>query len=184
MRRFILLIPVGVVALAVAACGPTTDGKPTGQAAPPPPPVDTGPKHAGRVVYDSNGCAKCHTVDAMGGPGGPPGGPPGGFPGGPPGGGGPGGPPGGGGGPGGPPGGGGGPPMPPGGGGPGGPPGGGYGGGVSLAKIGGSHDKKWIIAHIRDPQADKPQSKMPKFGEDRINAKDMEDLGDYLAGLK
>jgi hypothetical protein len=38
--------------------------------------------------------------------------------------------------------------------------------------------------HVRDPKATAPTSRMPGFGEDRISAKDLRSLAEYLASLK
>ncbi|HZU38066.1 MAG TPA: c-type cytochrome [Gemmataceae bacterium] len=137
--------------------------------------VPPGPHYEGRLVFAKN-CSGCHQVNGeriggMGGRGfrgGPPGGPPGGFRGGPPG---------------------GGPGMGPMAGRPGGP--GGFGGGrrggargPDLGDTGAKHSKEWIVGHIRDPQHDKPDSRMRKFGEDQINDTDMAALMDYLTTLK
>jgi mono/diheme cytochrome c family protein len=84
---------------------------------------------------------------------------------------------------------GGGPPMAggpgPGGPGPGGPggPGGPRGRGPDLGKVGAEHARDWIADHIRDPQAHKPNSRMPKFA-DKLNGDDLRAVADYLASLK
>jgi mono/diheme cytochrome c family protein len=80
----------------------------------------------------------------------------------------------------------GGPPMAggpgPGGPGPGGP-GGPRGRGPNLARVGAEHNSDWIAEHIRDPQAHKQNSRMPRFG-DKLSAADIKAVADYLASLK
>ena len=169
-----LLIGVSLTAaLLLAGCkkrsaSSTTQSVPPGDVAnmspaPSEDPALSGPHAAGRKVFEVQACTRCHTV---GGRGGPPGfGPP--MAGGPP----PGGP----GGPG---------PMP---GGPGGP--GGMRGmnrGPDLGKVAENpeHTQEWLAAHIRNPKAHKPESRMPPFGENKINDADMKALTDYLASLK
>jgi cbb3-type cytochrome oxidase cytochrome c subunit len=107
---------------------------------------------AGRKIFDSVGCARCHSMGGAPGASGPPqGGPP------------PGGPPG-----------------------PGGGPGRGMNRGPDLAHVGKdpAHTAEWISAHIRNPKTHKPDSRMPPFGEDKLNANDLRVLSEYLAGLK
>lgn len=109
----------------------------------------------------SNTCQRCHSLTEGSGPGGGP----------PPGDGGPGGPP---------------PDGGPGPGGPGGP--GGRGGmmrGPSLAHVGSKpgHDAEWIAAHIGDPKAHNPGSRMPSFA-DRLSDEQIRQLGEFLASLK
>jgi mono/diheme cytochrome c family protein len=135
-------------------------------------PALSGPYAAGRKVFEAQGCTRCHSVGGRGGPAG------GGWPmaGGP----GPGGP----GGPGGP----NGPGPMPGGPGPGGM-GRGLGGmarGPDLGHVGAKpeHTPQWLAEHVRNPRAHKPNSKMPPFGENKINEADMRALTDYLASLK
>lgn len=145
-------------------------------------PVDeTGPYAAGKKVFASSNCGRCHQINGAPGPGGG-GGPPM-MAGGPPGGGGPGGP-----GPGGPaqggPGSGG-----PGGfpGGPGGPGGRGPGGRApDLGKVGANpdHTVEWLIAFIRDPKSQKPDARMPPFPAEKINDESLKALAEYLASLK
>jgi mono/diheme cytochrome c family protein len=45
------------------------------------------------------------------------------------------------------------------------------------------HTPEWLIAHVKNPQVHKPDSRMPGF-EGKINDKDLEALGAYLASLK
>jgi cbb3-type cytochrome oxidase cytochrome c subunit len=56
--------------------------------------------------------------------------------------------------------------------------------GPDLAKVGKDHDKAWIADHIRDPKKHKESSKMPPTAEDKLSAKDLDTLAEYLAGLK
>jgi hypothetical protein len=164
--------------------------------------ADAGPHAAGRKVFENSGCMRCHAINGQGAGGGGGGGGPGGrggFGGGGPGGGrgAPGGPAAGapGGGAGGPEAGGGGDPGAGerggrggfGGGRGGGPGGGGRGGmgrGPDLGKVGANHTADWIAAHIRDAKTHKPESKMPPYGEEKINAADLKALSEYLASLK
>ena len=59
-------------------------------------------------------------------------------------------------------------------------------GGPDLGKVGSDpeHTTEWLAAKIRDPQATKPQSRMPKHDEGKINENDMKSLVEYLASLK
>ncbi len=117
MRRFALFAVIIAVAVVVTACGPTPT---TGSS---PPPADAGPKSPGQVVYDAQGCARCHALN-------------------------------------------------------------GAGKGLDLTKVGGKREKTWIAAHIRDAKTHSPMSKMPPYPEDKLNAKDLETVSEYLAGLK
>jgi mono/diheme cytochrome c family protein len=116
--------------------------------------ADDGAFAAGRKVYVSNGCARCHMINGQGGFAGGPGGPP---PGGPP----PGGP-------------------PPGG--PGGFKG--KGKGPDLGKVGAKHDADWIAAHVRDPKSHNEKSSMPRYPEAKLIDGDLKALADYLANQK
>jgi mono/diheme cytochrome c family protein len=109
---------------------------------------ETGPFAAGKKVFNSHGCARCHTVTAAAATGGMPPGKEG-------------------------------PPMA-------GPAGKGWGGGPSLAQVGKDpeHTIDWIMAHIRDPKAHKPQSRMPAFNDQRLNDADLRALAEFLASLK
>lgn len=133
----------------------------TGTAATATSPVETATPGAdefadARSLFDNHGCKRCHSLDPNAGPPDFAGGPP---PGGPP----PGGP----GGPG-------------GFGGPGGPP-----RGPSLAHVGANpeHTAEWIAAHIRDPKAHNPRSRMPGFA-DKMSAEEIDRLAQFLASLK
>jgi cbb3-type cytochrome oxidase cytochrome c subunit len=122
---------------------------------------------AGRQIFNSTGCARCHAINGQGVDAG------GRFPGGPPGG-----------------------PGVDGSGGSGGsgaePPrdSGGSGGrgrggrGPDLGHVGAEHTADWIAEHVRDPQSHKPRSRMPKFPEEKISEADLRTLAEYLAGLK
>ena len=131
-----------------------------------PKPIDESEPHAaGKKVYNQNTCFRCHTMGDAGG----------------------------------------GPPMPPmpdkgkmppdkGMGPPDkgmGPPDKGMGGppmpakGPDLAKVAskGNRDAKWFAEFLADPKKDKPESKMPPFGE-KIKGDDMKALTEFLASLK
>jgi cytochrome c2 len=58
--------------------------------------------------------------------------------------------------------------------------------GPALTKIGA--DKKWpaskLSAYVRDPKKANPTAKMPAYGPDKINDKDLKDLTAYLTSLK
>ena len=60
----------------------------------------------------------------------------------------------------------------------------GVGKGMDLSKVGAKHDKAWIADHIRDPQKHNDKSTMPKYPEDKLSAKDLETVSEFLAGLK
>jgi mono/diheme cytochrome c family protein len=68
-----------------------------------------------------------------------------------------------------------------------GPPGGGKGmmKGPDLARVGQDpkHTRDWIMAYVRNPREQKPDSKMPPFGN-RIADADLTALADYLLSLK
>ena len=74
----------------------------------------------------------------------------------------------------------------------GGPPGGmkggpgGMGSGPELTMTGANpaHTPEWLSAHIRDPKAHSPQSRMPATGPDRLSDADLKVLAEYLAGRK
>jgi mono/diheme cytochrome c family protein len=191
MKFVVIVAGVGVLAALSAGCQPKSssstgsrNSQSTGQGGSsvnPQSSADDVEVAAGRKVFNSVGCARCHAIGGQGGgPGGDrPGRPGGDRPGGPSG-------PGGDrpGGPGGP---GGDRPGGPGGDRPGGPGGdrpGGWGKGPDLSHVGAEHNADWIAEHVRDPQSHKPQSRMPKFPEAKINDADLKSLADYLAGLK
>src|SRR5262249_43962873 len=71
----------------------------------------------------------------------------------------------------------------PGGGGPG--PGGGRKRGPDLARVGADpkHTRQWFIDYIRDPKTQKPDSRMPPFGN-QLSDNDLGSLADYLSSLK
>jgi len=54
--------------------------------------------------------------------------------------------------------------------------------GPDLSKIGSKRDKAWIEAQIRDPKSHNPQSIMPS--DSKLSSKDIDDLANYLAGLR
>ena len=57
-------------------------------------------------------------------------------------------------------------------------------GGPDLSKVGNRRDAEYIAAHIRDPQAHNPRSRMPKTDEGKLSPDDLQVLADYLAGMK
>jgi cytochrome c oxidase subunit 2 len=67
------------------------------------------------------------------------------------------------------------------------PPGGSKGkrGGPSLSKVGAdpAHSADWIAAYIKDPHAQKPGSKMPKF-EGKLDAEQIKSVAEFLAAKK
>ena len=54
--------------------------------------------------------------------------------------------------------------------------------GPDLSKVGGKRDETWIEAQIKDPKSHNPQSIMPDFS--KLSSKDIDDLANYLAGLR
>ncbi len=54
--------------------------------------------------------------------------------------------------------------------------------GPDLTHVGGRRDKEWIEEQLRNPKAHNPKSIMPSYA--RLVDKDLDDLADYLAGLK
>jgi nitric oxide reductase subunit C len=61
---------------------------------------------------------------------------------------------------------------------------GGVGGtiGPDLSMVGKRRDKEWIEAQLRDPRSHDPKSIMPSFA--KLPDKDIDDLADYLSGLR
>ncbi len=61
---------------------------------------------------------------------------------------------------------------------------GGIGGdiGPDLTMVGKRHDKEWIEAQLKDPKSHNPASIMPSYA--KLTVKDLEDLADYLSGLR
>lgn len=57
--------------------------------------------------------------------------------------------------------------------------------GPDLGKVGDdpAHTREWLIGYIRDPQAQDPLSKMPKF-EGKLSEDDLSKLADFLLTLK
>ena len=55
---------------------------------------------------------------------------------------------------------------------------------VGLSRVGSKRNVEWLMEHVRDPKSHTPSSRMPGYGEDRISAKDLRSLGEYLASLK
>jgi cytochrome c1 len=66
-----------------------------------------------------------------------------------------------------------------------GPPGGGMNG-PDLTEVGKKpeHTTEWLAAHVRDPKAHKPNSRMPAYGPEKISDADMKALTAYLASRK
>jgi cbb3-type cytochrome oxidase cytochrome c subunit len=58
--------------------------------------------------------------------------------------------------------------------------------GPDLSKVGSDpdHTTEWLAAKIRDPHVTKPQSRMPKHDEGKINENDMNALVEYLSSMK
>lgn len=131
MFRYFGALTFGWVALLSIGCGSDKSSPPAPTNNPPQQPAgdtDSGPKPPGRVLFDSQRCTDCHSINgsALTGKMKAP----------------------------------------------------------DLSHIGGSHPKDWIVAHIRDPKSHKPMSRMPAYGEDKLNGKDAGTMADYLAGLK
>ena len=57
-------------------------------------------------------------------------------------------------------------------------------GGPDLSEVGTKHPRDYIIQHVRNAKGHNPRSRMPPYGEEKINATDMSALADYLASLK
>jgi mono/diheme cytochrome c family protein len=55
--------------------------------------------------------------------------------------------------------------------------------GPDLSHVGAERSAKWIMDHVRNPQAHEPSSRMPAF-EGRMSDQNLQALGAYLAGLK
>ena len=57
--------------------------------------------------------------------------------------------------------------------------------GPDLSHVGADakHTTAWLIEHIRNPKAHKPDSRMPAF-EGKISEEDLKELAEYLASLK
>jgi mono/diheme cytochrome c family protein len=47
-----------------------------------------------------------------------------------------------------------------------------------------AHTVDWLMEHVRNPKAHKPDSKMPPFDENKISDQDLRTLAEYLASLK
>ncbi len=54
--------------------------------------------------------------------------------------------------------------------------------GPDLSKVGVKRDKEWIEVQVRNPKSHNPASIMPSF--EKLSSKDLDDLADYLAGLR
>jgi cbb3-type cytochrome oxidase cytochrome c subunit len=59
-------------------------------------------------------------------------------------------------------------------------------GGPDLTGVGRppEHTADWLSAHIRDPKAHNPASRMPAFGPDKLPDADLKALAAYLASRK
>jgi mono/diheme cytochrome c family protein len=57
--------------------------------------------------------------------------------------------------------------------------------GPNLGKLGAdpSHTRQWVMNYVRDPQAQNPKARMPKFAG-RISDDDLSALADYLVRLQ
>ncbi len=57
--------------------------------------------------------------------------------------------------------------------------------GPDLGKVGQdpAHTLDWLMEHIRNPKAHKPDSRMPPF-EGKIKEEDLRAVAEYLASLK
>jgi len=55
---------------------------------------------------------------------------------------------------------------------------------VSLAGVGSRRSLDYLREHVRDPKSHVPTSRVPGYGEDRVSAKDLRALAEYLASLK
>ena len=81
---------------------------------------------AGKIVYNDNGCMRCHAISGQGGDNAP-----------------------------------------------------------DLTRVGAKAERttEWLVAHVKNPKVHNPRSPMPAF-EGKINDKDLQALGAYLASLK
>jgi cbb3-type cytochrome oxidase cytochrome c subunit len=57
--------------------------------------------------------------------------------------------------------------------------------GPDLAKVASKPERtvEWFIAFVSNPQKERPEAKMPAFG-DKIKSEDMRKLAEFLATLK
>jgi len=55
--------------------------------------------------------------------------------------------------------------------------------GPKLTDVGGRGSREYIVQQIKNPRSHNPDADMPSF-EGRLPEKDIEDLADYLSGLK
>jgi mono/diheme cytochrome c family protein len=122
------LIPVASL-LVITGCAKNTESTPAaGQGNPPSSTAQSSATliAAGKTVFNSNGCARCHAISGEGGKQGP-----------------------------------------------------------ELTHVGAEaeHTPDWIVAHVKNPRAHNPRSRMPNF-EGKINDKDLLALGAYLSSLK
>jgi mono/diheme cytochrome c family protein len=54
--------------------------------------------------------------------------------------------------------------------------------GPNLTIVGSRHSREYIVEHIKNPKSHNPNSEMPSFSN--LPEKDINDLADYLSGLK
>jgi cytochrome c553 len=52
----------------------------------------------------------------------------------------------------------------------------------NLSAVGKSHDAAWLAAHVKNPKAHEPMSKMPAF--DKLSDAELKAVGEFLASLK
>ncbi len=55
--------------------------------------------------------------------------------------------------------------------------------GPNLSSVGNRRSRDWIVQQIKKPSAHNPDTAMPSFAS-RLSEQDINDLADYLAGLK
>jgi mono/diheme cytochrome c family protein len=124
----VILIPLASL-LVITGCAKNTESTPTADQGNPS--SSTAQSNstliaAGKTVFNSNGCARCHAIGGQGGNQAP-----------------------------------------------------------ELTHVGAEagHTADWIVAHVKNPKAHNPRSRMPSF-EGKINDKDLLALGAYLSSLK
>lgn len=55
--------------------------------------------------------------------------------------------------------------------------------GPNLTYVGGKRSRDYIVQQIKDPKSHNPNTDMPSF-RDKLTDKEINDLADYLSGLK
>jgi mono/diheme cytochrome c family protein len=55
--------------------------------------------------------------------------------------------------------------------------------GPNLTTVGGKRSRDYIVVQIRDPKSHNPNTDMPSF-RDKLSDQEINDLADYLSGLK